>query len=443
LNVKSEIFVSFNFSSIAKRQRTSLCPVFTTQLGYATQKITMMMMILQSNNATTSRRKSLLNLLVLLLVLSFWSQENDHIVSVDAAFSQQSAVTTLPPRNTYYHTPSFTTARRCHTLLVRPPLSFNHCSFLRQQRQRSVVVWAAAAMTESSTDDDNAESNNAHSDMTTKSSHPPIVTTAVQQQEASIKNDNDNDDDVSVTSTIANSTTNTTTSTSTVIIDYQWTKQTFAIALPALIGMLADPLLSLMDTGYVGRLGKTPLAALGPCTSIFHLAFNAFRATTAATTSLVATSLNKSINGNSTNDEARQVTAISLQLGLTIGMCVLITLLFTGRLALAAMGVGVTSTMYPAACAYLFTRLWAAPAVLWIGVAEGAFRGYGNTMTPLIASLTACVINLVLDPIFIFRHSPVASRSRRLLCASTCETRHAASFAAQEEEFIIINCSKS
>jgi len=72
-----------------------------------------------------------------------------------------------------------------------------------------------------------------------------------------------------------------------VVVDYEWTKQTFEIGVPALIGMIADPLLSLVDTGFVGRLGAIPLAALGACTSIFHLAFNAFRATTTATTSLV------------------------------------------------------------------------------------------------------------------------------------------------------------
>lgn len=61
--------------------------------------------------------------------------------------------------------------------------------------------------------------------------------------------------------------------------NYNWASQNWKLAIPALIGMLADPLLSLMDTAYVGRVGPLELAALGACTSIFHLAFNAFRAT--------------------------------------------------------------------------------------------------------------------------------------------------------------------
>lgn len=177
-------------------------------------------------------------------------------------------------------------------------------------------------------------------------------------------------------------------------IKYQWASKNFALAIPALIGMLADPLLSLMDTAYVGRVGATELAALGACTSIFHLAFNAFRATTTATTSLV---------GNAENeDERRQIIKTSLTLGVILGGIVLSVLRAAGPWCLATMGVSADSKLFEPANAYLGTRLWAAPAVLSIVVAEGAFRGYSDTKIPLLASLVASVINLVLDPILMF-----------------------------------------
>jgi MATE family multidrug resistance protein len=66
------------------------------------------------------------------------------------------------------------------------------------------------------------------------------------------------------------------------------------------------------------------------------------------------------------------------------------------------MGISQTSPLFPPAHAYLNTRLWAAPPVLGIVVAEGAFRGYANTRIPLIASCVAALINLVLDPILMF-----------------------------------------
>lgn len=179
-------------------------------------------------------------------------------------------------------------------------------------------------------------------------------------------------------------------------IDYNWTRQNLQIAIPALIGMLADPLLSLMDTAYVGHLGSRELAALGACTSIFHLAFNAFRATTTATTSLVATSLQQD------PQQAQQVTSISLKLGIFMGLCVMVGLQTGGTWCLATMGVPLGSPLYTPAKSYLTTRAWAAPVVLGIVVSEGAFRGYGDTKIPLLASLVASLINLVLDPILMF-----------------------------------------
>jgi MATE family multidrug resistance protein len=151
-----------------------------------------------------------------------------------------------------------------------------------------------------------------------------------------------------------------------------------------------------MDTAFVGRIGALELASLGACTSIFHLAFNAFRATTQATTSLVASSLQNN------PQEAKEVTQLSLTLGVIMGFCVLIGLRACGTWCLGCMGIPSTSNLFPPAHSYLNARLWAAPAVLFIVVSEGAFRGYGNTKIPLLASAAAAIINLILDPVMIF-----------------------------------------
>ena len=45
------------------------------------------------------------------------------------------------------------------------------------------------------------------------------------------------------------------------------------LALPAMCGALIDPLQSLVDTAWVGRLGAAPLAALGPCCEVFTFSF--------------------------------------------------------------------------------------------------------------------------------------------------------------------------
>eukprot|EP00339_Tiarina_fusa_P001659 CAMPEP_0117035076 /NCGR_PEP_ID=MMETSP0472-20121206/24933_1 /TAXON_ID=693140 ORGANISM="Tiarina fusus, Strain LIS" /NCGR_SAMPLE_ID=MMETSP0472 /ASSEMBLY_ACC=CAM_ASM_000603 /LENGTH=549 /DNA_ID=CAMNT_0004744437 /DNA_START=150 /DNA_END=1799 /DNA_ORIENTATION=- len=177
-------------------------------------------------------------------------------------------------------------------------------------------------------------------------------------------------------------------------VQHQWTKQNLAIAMPALMGLLADPVLSMVDTGFVGRSGPINLAALGVCTSIFHMAFTVFRASTVATTSLVGSA--------ETEEEKRQITKLSLQFAGVLGTVVLLALRLGGPHMLATMGVSKSSPLFKPACDYLFARCWAAPAVVGLVVAEGAFRGNDDSKTPLVASGIAAVINLILDPLLMF-----------------------------------------
>jgi len=205
-----------------------------------------------------------------------------------------------------------------------------------------------------------------------------------------------------------------------------WSRQTISIGIPALLGMMADPILSLIDTAYVGKLGSIELAALGTCTSIFHFAFNAFRATTTVTTSLVATAIAASTSSskidekdkdtslyeteqsttnssdNPVNENIRSIIRSSIQYGLINGLLLAIGLFQYGTAALHVMGIPSSSTLYKPGHTYLQIRSLAAPAVLFLGVAEGAFRGFTDTTIPLMASLLATVTNIILNPILMF-----------------------------------------
>jgi MATE family multidrug resistance protein len=152
----------------------------------------------------------------------------------------------------------------------------------------------------------------------------------------------------------------------------------------------------MVDTAFVGRVSSIDLAALGVCTSLFHMAFTIFRASTVATTSLVSSA--ESI------EEKRQITKISLGFAGVMGSLVMLALRFGGPSMLTSMGISQESSpaMYKSACSYLFARCWAAPAVVGIVVAEGAFRGNRDNATPLLVATIAALINLVLDPILMF-----------------------------------------
>lgn len=224
---------------------------------------------------------------------------------------------------------------------------------------------------------------------------------------------------------------------------YDWSTKTLAIALPALAGMMADPILSLVDTLFVGQLSappssthssnmmmmsrtKTaaysssrssiPLAALGACTSIFHLAFQCTKGTTATTASLVAGALvreedRKKHCNNEKNEIATQqkettlIAQTSMKQAFITGTVIATFLLIFGPKCIDAMGIPISSSspLFSSALTYLNHRAVAAPAVVLLTASEGIFRGFGDVITPWKVSLVVAGLTLVLDPFCMFR----------------------------------------
>ena len=172
-------------------------------------------------------------------------------------------------------------------------------------------------------------------------------------------------------------------------------REIFVLALPALGALAADPLVSLVDTAFVGRLGALPLGALGVNASLFSLAFFVFNFLAYGTTPLVGRAVGKGdIEG------AGRVINQALVLAVVLGFLALLVLELSARPLLTLMGA--TADLQDPALSYLRIRALAAPAVLIITAANGAFRGFQDTRTPLIFTLWLNAINLILDPLFIF-----------------------------------------
>lgn len=169
----------------------------------------------------------------------------------------------------------------------------------------------------------------------------------------------------------------------------------FALAIPAVGALAADPLLSLADTAFVARIGPEALAALGINGAIFGFAFVVFNFLAYVTTPLVARAI-----GADDRREALAVISRALILGGVLGLVasVLLTVLAPQLLDLMQTGAEVRSP----ALSYLQIRAWAAPAVLVTLAAHGSFRGLADTRTPLFIALVVNVVNIVLNPILIY-----------------------------------------
>ena len=172
-------------------------------------------------------------------------------------------------------------------------------------------------------------------------------------------------------------------------------REIFVLALPALGALAADPLVSLVDTAFVGRLGALPLGALGVNASLFSLAFFVFNFLAYGTTPLVGRAV-----GRGDVAAAGRVINQALVLAVGLGLLALVLLELSARPLLVLMGA--TTELQDPALSYLRIRALAAPAVLIITAANGAFRGFQDTRTPLVITLWLNAINLVLDPLLIF-----------------------------------------
>jgi len=172
-------------------------------------------------------------------------------------------------------------------------------------------------------------------------------------------------------------------------------REILALAVPALGTLAADPLVSLVDTAFVGRLGVVPLAALGVNASIFSLAFLVFNFLAYGTTPMVARAV-----GAGDRDRAGRLAVEALTLAVVAGFVAVAVLQLLAVPIVHAMGA--TSELVAPAVEYLRIRALAGPAGLVITASNGIFRGWQDTRTPFVVALVLNAVNLVLDPVLIF-----------------------------------------
>ncbi len=167
------------------------------------------------------------------------------------------------------------------------------------------------------------------------------------------------------------------------------------LALPALGSLAVEPLVSLVDTAFVGRLGADELAGLGISGAVFLWSFIIFIFLAFATTTIVAGAV-----GAGDLEKARRTAASSFAFAVVVGLAAATLLQVVAVPLVAVFGAGGEAA--DAALTYVRVRALAAPAVLVILAGNGVFRGHQDTKTPLLIALAFNLINFVLDPVLIF-----------------------------------------
>ena len=188
-----------------------------------------------------------------------------------------------------------------------------------------------------------------------------------------------------------------------------------SIGAPAFVQLAAEPLASLVDTAYLGRLGPEVLGGAGVAISAQYAVSKLYNDPLLRTSiSLVATQDGKArgVKAGTDHDEATAeaeaaqslsiAVSSALLLALTVGLIQCVIYYFGAGLIIKQMGLTADSSMWYSALSYLKVRALGTPAAtLWL-VTNGIFRGLGDTRTPLIYSLAFTAGNAILDPFFIF-----------------------------------------
>lgn len=178
----------------------------------------------------------------------------------------------------------------------------------------------------------------------------------------------------------------------------------FAIAAPAFLQLAAEPLAGLVDTAYLGRLGPEVLGGAGVAISAQYAVSKLYNDPLLRTSiSLVASEDGRRQEGGAGGDAALSVAVSSaLLLAFAVGAVQLLLYFSCAGAIVRGMGVGPASPMHAHALSYLRVRALGTPAAtLWL-VANGVFRGLGDTATPLKYALLFTGLNALLDPLFIF-----------------------------------------
>ncbi|KAL3801891.1 hypothetical protein ACHAW5_008677 [Stephanodiscus triporus] len=178
-------------------------------------------------------------------------------------------------------------------------------------------------------------------------------------------------------------------------------KKILNLAIPALISLSIDPLMTIADTAFVGRYSSPndpfPLAGLGSAASLLVFSFYVFNFLATSTAPLVASK-------RAAGDElgASLVGGQALSLAIVLGSSLSLILLVYRVPLLHVMGTTVTGPQADEyAEQFLVARALAAPAVLLCSASNGVMRGYLDTRTPTLILLGSNLVNLALDVILV------------------------------------------
>lgn len=166
-----------------------------------------------------------------------------------------------------------------------------------------------------------------------------------------------------------------------------------------ILGMLGMVMFNLVDTYFVGRLGGDELAAMSFTFPVVLVVQSVALGLGIGTSSVVSRAI-----GRGDHRQVRRLTTDALVLSVLIVAIVVVVGILTVDPLFSALGAD--ARLIPLIRQYMIMWYIGVPFVVIPMVGNNAIRSTGDTLTPSVVMLVAVLVNLVLDPLFIFGIGP-------------------------------------
>lgn len=186
----------------------------------------------------------------------------------------------------------------------------------------------------------------------------------------------------------------------TVLTEGDYKQQIFKMSMGMIIGMLGMSIFNIVDTIYVGRLGRDELAALSFTFPVVMIISNIALGLGVGMSSTLSRIL-----GEKKYHKAARVTTDGLSLSVIIVAFVAIAGIFTINPLFTLLGAKGDVLRY----IHSYMSIWYISVIMVVVpmVGNNAIRATGDTKTPSIIMLISAGVNIILDPIFIFGFGPI------------------------------------
>lgn len=179
------------------------------------------------------------------------------------------------------------------------------------------------------------------------------------------------------------------------MLDMPVTKLIPRLAVPTVINMLTTAIYNMADTFFVSKIGTSATGAVGVLFSAMAMIQAVGFTLGMGSGNYISRSL-----GNDSREEAEKAGSTAFFTSLFIGA--LMTVFGSVWIEDLSRLLGATETILPYAVSYARYILLAAPFMLGSFVLNNLLRAQGNAMYAMLGITTGGILNIILDPIFIF-----------------------------------------